>query len=54
MRRLALVEPLQQRVADWEERLNQTSRHSSRPPSSDPPPVPARTVREPSAREAGG
>jgi len=54
MRLLALVERLQQRVADWEERLNQTSRNSSKPPSSDPPQVAARWRREPSGRAAGG
>jgi transposase len=51
---LAMIEGLQQRVAQLEERVNQTSRNSSRPPSSDPPQAAARSVREPSGRPAGG
>jgi len=34
---LAMIEGLQKRVAELEERLNPTSRNSSRPPSSAPP-----------------
>ncbi len=48
------IEPLQQRVAELEERLNQNSGNSSKPPSSDPPNAPARAKRTPSGRKAGG
>lgn len=45
---------LQERLAALEERLNQNSRNSSKPPSSDPPKVPSRPKRTPSGRQAGG
>src|SRR6266403_1120195 len=48
-----VVLTLLERVARLEERLNQTSRNSSQPPSSDPPSV-VRPRREPSGRKAGG
>lgn len=48
------VEHLQHRVAELEERLNQNSRNSSKPPSSDPPNAPPRPPRPPSDRKAGG
>jgi len=48
------IEQLQQRVAELEERLNQNSRNSSQPPSSDPPHAPIRPTRTPSGRKAGG
>ena len=38
---LSTVAQLQQRVAELEERLNQNSRNSSKPPSADPPNAPA-------------
>jgi hypothetical protein len=50
----ALVLGLQQRIASLEERLNQTSRNSSKPPSSDPPQARPRPKRTPSGRKAGG
>lgn len=50
----ATVEALQQRIAELEERLNQTSRNSSKPPSSDPPSAKPRPKAPPSERKAGG
>lgn len=50
----ASVEPLKQRVAELEARLNQTSQNSSRPPSSDPPSAPPRAPAVPSGRKPGG
>jgi len=44
---------LQEQVRTLEERLNQTSRNSSRPPSSDPP-QPQRPRRPPGKRRRGG
>jgi len=49
----ALVLTLLGRLARVEERLNQTSRNSSKPPSSDPPTL-TRPVRSPSGRKTGG
>jgi hypothetical protein len=51
---LETVVALQKRVAELEERVNQTSRNSSKPPSSDPPNAPPRPKSPPSGREAGG
>lgn len=51
---LDTVAALQRRVAELEERLNQTSRNSSKPPSSDPPQAPPRPKQPPSGRKAGG
>ena len=51
---LETVAVLQKRVAELEERVNQTSRNSSKPPSSDPPSAPARPTSPPSGRKAGG
>jgi len=51
---LETVEHLQQRVAALEERLNQNSQNSSKPPSSDPPHAPPRPPRACSGRKAGG
>jgi transposase len=51
---LQRIRPLEQQVAQLQERLHQNSRNSSKPPSSDPPnalPCPKRT---PSGRKAGG
>ncbi len=47
---------LQQRLAVLEERLNQNSQNSSKPPSSDPPTTPreAYPKRTPSGRKVGG
>ena len=49
----AMVHTLQEQVRTLEERLNQTSRNSSRPPSSDPPQS-ARPKRPKSKRRRGG
>jgi len=51
---LTTVEQHKQRIADLEERLNKTSRNSSKPPSSDPPNARPRPRRTPSGRKAGG
>jgi transposase len=51
---LSSVAQLQQRVAELEERLNQNSRNSSKPPSADAPNAPARLQRSASGRKAGG
>ena len=48
------IKMLEARLAALEERLKQTSRTSSRPPSSDPPSAPARRKRAHSGRPAGG
>jgi len=47
-------EQLYQRLAALEERLNQNSGNSSKPPSSDPPNAPPRPKRTPSERKVGG
>src|SRR3990172_2989746 len=51
---LETVVALQKRVAELEERVNQTSRNSSKPPSSDPPSAPPRPKSPPSGRKVGG
>lgn len=51
---LSSVAHLQQRVAELEERLNQNSHNSSKPPSADAPNVPDRAQRSASGRKAGG
>lgn len=51
---LGTVEHLQYRVVELEARLNQNSRNSSQPPSSDPPNTPPRPPRPSSGRKAGG
>lgn len=51
---LTTVEALQKRIVELEERLNQTSRNSSKPPSLDPPNAPPRPQRPPSGRKPGG
>ena len=45
---------LEQQVAQLQERLNQNSGNSSKPPSSDPPNAPPRPKRTPSGRKGGG
>ena len=50
----ALVLELLTRLAEVEARLNQTSRNSSKPPSSDPPSAGSRQTKEPSGRKPGG
>src|SRR5438552_18210441 len=50
----ARLTTLEARLAALEERLKQTSRTSSRPPSSKPPRAPARRKRAHSERLAGG
>ena len=47
-------EQLQQRIAALEERLNQNSQNSSKPPSSDPPTAPRYPKRTSSGRKVGG
>jgi transposase len=49
----SMVHTFQEQVRTLEERLNQTSRNSSRPPSSDPP-QPQRPRRPPGTRRRGG
>src|SRR5438128_9368691 len=49
----SMVHTLQEQVRTLEERLNQTSRNSSRPPSSDPPQH-QRPRRPPGKRRRGG
>src|SRR5690349_7012952 len=50
----ALVVELLRRLAEVEARLNQTSRNSSKPPSSDPPGVKPRVTKAPTGRKSGG
>ncbi len=50
----ARITMLETRLATLEERLTQTSRTSSRPPSSDPLSAPPRRTRVPTGRPAGG
>src|SRR5262249_49450878 len=50
----AEVRTLRQQVHDQQERLNQNSTNSSRPPSTDPPNVKRRPPRLPSGRRCGG
>lgn len=49
-----LVMELLRRLAQVEARLNQTSRNSSKPPSSDPPGMRPRATKEPTGRKSGG
>jgi transposase len=51
---LATVQQQAERIATLEERLQQSSCNSSKPPSSDPPDRPVRLQRTPSGRKAGG
>jgi transposase len=50
----ALVQELLRRLAIVEGRLNQTSRNSSKPPSSDSPSAKPRTAKAPTGRKSGG
>ncbi len=50
----ARLKTLEARLKTLDERLTQTSRTSSRPPSSDPPSAPPRRTRAPSGRPPGG
>jgi transposase len=50
----AAVQQLTHRMANLEERQRQTSRNSSKPPSSDPPSAAPRAPRTPSGRKRGG
>ncbi|MDP9309744.1 MAG: DUF6444 domain-containing protein, partial [Chloroflexota bacterium] len=50
----AQINALQTRVRDLEAKLGQTSRNSSKPPSSDPPSAPPKPPRGPRGRKAGG
>jgi len=50
----ARIARLEERLAALEERVRQTSRTSSRPPSSDPPSAPRRRTQAPSGRSTGG
>jgi transposase len=47
-------EALQRKVEALEARLNQNSRNSSRPPSTDPPSAPPRPPKPPTGRKPGG
>ena len=49
-----LVLELLKRLVEVETRLNQTSRNSSKPPSSDPPSTKLRPAKEPTGRKSGG
>src|SRR5437762_2853646 len=49
-----LMTELLQRLARVEARLQQTSRNSSKPPSTDPPSAKLRGAKEPSGRTSGG
>ena len=51
---LETVAALQKRVAELEERVNQNSRNSSKPPSSDPPNAAPRPKHTSSGRKTGG
>jgi len=51
---LQQIGQLQTRIAMLEERLNQNSHNSSKPPSTDRPQTPPRPPRPPSGRKAGG
>jgi hypothetical protein len=48
------IAELEARLAELEERVHQTSRNSSKPPSSDPPGAPPRPKSPGSGRKAGG
>src|SRR3954470_24522476 len=50
----AVVQSLEQRIAELEERLNKDSTDSSKPPSSDPPSVKRRPPAPASGKERGG
>ena len=50
----AVVTGLENRIADLEARLNQTSANSSRPPSADPPHAKPAPPRTPSGKKRGG
>src|SRR5436309_9674808 len=50
----ALVQCLERRIADLEERLGKNSTNSSQPPSSDPPSVKRRPPAPASGRKRGG
>src|SRR3954447_25913150 len=49
-----VIAQLELRIADLEERLNQTSTNSSKPPSSDPPAVKRRPPVASSGKRRGG
>ena len=50
----ARVGEMEQKIRDLQDRLNQNSSNSSRPPSSDPPQAPKRVSKEPTGRKPGG
>jgi len=50
----AAVGALQEQVSELAVRVHQTSRNSSRPPSSDPPDAASKSPRPPSSRKRGG
>src|SRR5580693_4380678 len=50
----AVVQSLEQRIAELEERVNKNSTNSSRPPSSDPPSVKRRPPAPASGKKRGG
>ncbi|HMB02404.1 MAG TPA: IS66 family transposase [Isosphaeraceae bacterium] len=49
-----LVQPLERRIAELEQQLNQNSTNSSKPPSSDPPSLKRRPPTSPSGKKRGG
>src|SRR3954464_12351176 len=49
-----MIELLEARVKELEDRLSQDSHTSSKPPSSDPPAKKTRSLRSPSGRKPGG
>ena len=50
----AQIKELQTHVRDVQAKLGQTSRTSSKPPSSDPPTAPPKPPKVPRGRKAGG
>src|SRR6201997_840769 len=50
----AVVQSLEQRIAELEERVNKNSTNSSKPPSSDPPSVKRRPPAPASGKKRGG
>jgi transposase len=48
------LQELHQQVAELQQRLNQNSTNSSKPPSSDPPTLKRAPPKTPSAKKAGG
>src|SRR5215213_4472887 len=49
-----LIQSLERRIAELEQRLNRNSTNSSKPPSTDPPAVKRRPPAAPSGKRRGG